>query len=71
MSDYTVNIQPEKAEAIKLLKEEFKDVENFIFTDYRGLTVEQITELRNKLRETGSVYRVVKNRFAKIAPVRT
>ena len=67
MSDYTVKIQPEKVEAINALKTDFEGVDNFIFTDYRGLTVEQITELRNKLRETGSTYKVVKNRFAKIA----
>ena len=67
MSDYTVKIQPEKAEAINALKADFEGVENFIFTDYRGLTVEQITELRNKLREAGATYKVVKNRFAKIA----
>ena len=67
MSDYTVKIQPEKAAAISALKTDFEGVDNFIFTDYRGLTVEQITELRNKLRATGSTYKVVKNRFAKIA----
>lgn len=67
MSDYTLRIQPEKADAIKTLKSDFEGVENFIFTDYRGLTVEQITELRNRLRSTGSIYKVVKNRFAKIA----
>ena len=67
MSDYTVKIQPEKVEAINALKEDFGGVDNFIFTDYRGLTVEQITELRSKLRATGSTYKVVKNRFAKIA----
>ncbi|MDC7228173.1 MAG: 50S ribosomal protein L10 [Spirochaetales bacterium] len=67
MSDYTVKIQPEKVEAINALKADFEGVDNFIFTDYRGLTVEQITELRSKLRETGASYKVVKNRFAKIA----
>ncbi len=67
MSDYTIKIQPEKVEAINALKKDFEGVENFIFTDYRGLTVEQITTLRTKLRETGSTYKVVKNRFAKIA----
>ncbi len=67
MSDYTVKIQPEKVEAINALKSDFEGIDNFIFTDYRGLTVEQITELRNKLRKTGSTYKVVKNRFAKIA----
>ena len=67
MSDYTVKIQPEKVAAINELKAEFEGVDNFIFTDYRGLTVGQITELRNKLRESGATYKVVKNRFAKIA----
>ncbi|MDC7125736.1 MAG: 50S ribosomal protein L10 [Spirochaetales bacterium] len=67
MSDYTVKIQPEKVAAINALKEEFGGVDNFIFTDYRGLTVEQISELRGKLKESGSTYKVVKNRFAKIA----
>lgn len=67
MSEYTVKIQPEKVEAVNALKGDFDGVDNFIFTDYRGLTVEQITELRNKLRESGSTYKVVKNRFAKIA----
>lgn len=67
MSDYTVKIQPDKVEAINALKADFDGIDNFIFTDYRGLTVEQITALRNKLRETGATYKVVKNRFAKIA----
>ena len=40
---------------------------SFILFDYRGLTVEQITDLRGKLREKNAVLKVVKNNFAKIA----
>ncbi len=67
MAEYQVKIQQTKVVAIDALKDEFKDVKDFIFTDFRGLTVEQITDLRNKLREQDATYRVVKNRFAKIA----
>jgi large subunit ribosomal protein L10 len=34
---------------------------------FKGITVEQDTDLRNKVRATGSKYRVVKNTLAKIA----
>jgi len=67
MAAYEVKIQSYKTEAIESLKEEFKDVKDFIFTDYRGLTVSQITELRDKLRKNNATLKVVKNRFAKIA----
>ena len=38
-----------------------------IATDFSGLNVNQITELRKQLRDLGIEYRVVKNRIAKIA----
>ncbi|WP_028974538.1 50S ribosomal protein L10 [Spirochaeta cellobiosiphila] len=60
-------IQPKKVEAVAALKESFGRVNDFFFTDYRGLTVEQITELRTKLRGLNAEYKVVKNNFAKIA----
>ncbi len=60
-------IQPYKQDAVKKIRDEFQLAKDFIFTDYRGLTVEQITDVRKKLREQKAAYRVVKNRFAKIA----
>ena len=60
-------IQPAKAEAIESTKKVFADYNDFIFADYRGLTVEQITALRDKLREKNATLKVVKNNFAKIA----
>ena len=60
-------IQESKTKAIEALKESFGIAEDFIFTDYRGLTVEQITALRKSLRAKEVEYKVVKNHFARIA----
>ena len=60
-------IQPAKAEAIEEAKKVLSGYEDFIFVDYRGLTVEQITALRDKLREHEAPLKVVKNNFARVA----
>jgi len=60
-------IHDEKVKSIGEIKETFSVSQDFIFTDYRGLTVEQITNLRKQLRAKGALYKVVKNNFAKIA----
>ena len=67
MAEYVTKVQPAKEEAVADIKSKFETASDFIVTDYRGLTVEQITILRRKLREFGSEYKVVKNRYAKIA----
>jgi large subunit ribosomal protein L10 len=60
-------IQDVKTASIGELKETFGLSEDFIFADYRGLTVEQITNLRRQLRSKDAQFRVVKNNFARIA----
>ena len=60
-------IQDYKANSINALKTIFSNAEDFLFTDYRGLTVEQITNLRKLLREKGARFKVVKNNYARIA----
>lgn len=60
-------IQPAKTEAIEAAKVLLKDYSNFIFADYRGLTVEQITNLRKQLSAKDCAFKVVKNNFARIA----
>jgi len=60
-------IQSAKAEAIESAKKTLSEYNDFIFADYRGLTVAQITELRGKLREKNAVLKVMKNNFARIA----
>ena len=60
-------IQDAKVASIGKIKEDFSVSHDFIFTDYRGLTVEQITNLRKQLRGKGAQYKVVKNNFARLA----
>ena len=40
---------------------------SFILFDYRGLTAEEVTELRRNLRDNGATYKVWKNTLAKRA----
>lgn len=63
----TKNPNRQKTEAIESIKNDVKASSSFIFTEYRGLKVEQITELRKKLRENSCSYKVVRNNFARIA----
>jgi large subunit ribosomal protein L10 len=67
MAEHVTKPQPYKIEAVGSLKEKFGGFSGYIFTDYRGLTVEQITNLRGQLRKLNAEYRVVKNNFARIA----
>ena len=60
-------VQPAKAAAIESAKQTLGEYNDFIFANYRGLTVEQITTLRDKLRENNATIKVIKNNFAKIA----
>jgi large subunit ribosomal protein L10 len=60
-------VQDVKVSSINELKEIFGVSEDFIFANYRGLTVEQITVLRRRLRAKGAQFKVVKNNFARIA----
>jgi large subunit ribosomal protein L10 len=54
----------EKQEAVDALVKEF-DSHSVVFAlDYRGLKVDEATDLRRKIRETGGKYRVVKNTLA-------
>ncbi len=67
MDEYKAHVNQAKEDAVAALKTEFADYSGYIFTNYRGMTVEQITKIRRELRKDESVYKVVKNRYAKIA----
>ena len=60
-------VQENKTRAIWELKETLGSAKDYIFTDFRGLTVEQITNLRKQLRTKEVKYKVIKNNFARIA----
>lgn len=50
-----------KAPVVDEIKKYAADATSAVLVDYRGLTVEQDTVLRKKLREAGVVYKVYKN----------
>jgi len=59
-----------KAQIIDALGETFAKCSVGVLTDYRGLTVAEITSLRRKLQESGIDYKVVKNTLARLAAVK-
>jgi large subunit ribosomal protein L10 len=53
----------EKAEAIAELNQTFKDATLVVITRQSGLTVQEVTDLRRKVRAAGASYKVAKNRL--------
>jgi large subunit ribosomal protein L10 len=56
-----------KKQVVAEVTEKFSNAKSVIITDYRGLTVAEVTELRSRLRAQGVEYRVIKNTLLKIA----
>ena len=50
-----------KRENIEEIKEKINNAQAVVLVDYRGLNVEQLTELRRKYRDAGVEYKVYKN----------
>jgi large subunit ribosomal protein L10 len=59
--------RPEKAAAVAEITERFKDSDAALLTEYRGLHVGEIAELRGALRDAQTEYKVLKNTLARIA----
>jgi large subunit ribosomal protein L10 len=57
----------EKAELLSEMNELISGSEAVVISHYRGLTVAEISELRNKARELGCELRVTKNRITRLA----
>ncbi len=57
----------EKTRIVSELQDKFGKAKGIVFTDYRGLNVEQMEGLRNSLRSSAVEYRVVKNTLARRA----
>lgn len=60
MSKETIAV---KAQEVEEVAEQLKSSVSAIVVDYRGLTVEQVTDLRKQLREAGVKMRVIKNKI--------
>jgi large subunit ribosomal protein L10 len=61
--------RPDKVEQVELLTQKLRGARVAILTDYRGLTVGQLQDLRGRLRAQDVEYRVVKNTLARRAAV--
>lgn len=57
----------EKQQEVELLRERLAQAAAAVLTDYRGLNVAELAQLRGKLREAGVHYKVVKNTLLKRA----
>ncbi|MGX7059971.1 50S ribosomal protein L10 [Vagococcus humatus] len=58
-----------KAQIVDQVSAKFKDAASVVVVDYRGLTVEEVTELRKQLRDAGVEMRVIKNSILSRAAV--
>lgn len=56
-----------KKQHVDEISEQLKNSVSTVIVDYRGLTVEEVTELRSQLREAGVEYKVYKNTMVRRA----
>ena len=56
-----------KRPVVQEISENIKDAQAVVLVDYRGLTVDQDTQLRKELRDAGVVYKVYKNTMMNFA----
>jgi large subunit ribosomal protein L10 len=61
------NPRPEKVAVVEEVKDKFQSSDAVIITEYRGLTVRDLQELRRSLRDAGGEYRVYKNTLVRRA----
>ncbi len=57
----------QKEETVKILTEKLANAKSVVFADYRGLTMSQLSDLRNKLREVGGEFNITKNTLVQLA----
>ncbi len=61
------NPRPEKVAVVDEVKSRLTDSDAAILTEYRGLTVKNMADLRASLRENGGEYKVYKNTLVRFA----
>lgn len=59
--------RPDKTASVADITERFKDSDAALLTEYRGLKVSEIAEVRTALRDSETDYKVLKNTLARIA----
>src|SRR4051794_37424768 len=71
MAKSRVRARAEKSAAIDGLAERLSNAEIAVLTEYRGLSVTDLQDLRGRLRPVGVEYVVAKNTLARFAAERT
>lgn len=62
-----MSIKEQKGQVVQELKDKFSKSSSAILVDYKGLNVEEVTELRSNFRQAGVDYKVYKNTLTEIA----
>ncbi|HZJ57232.1 MAG TPA: 50S ribosomal protein L10 [Clostridia bacterium] len=62
-----MSMRKQKGLVVQELKEKFTKSSSAILVDYKGLNVQEVTELRGNFREAGVDYKVYKNTLTEIA----
>lgn len=57
----------QKEETVKQIQEKLGKAKSVVFADYRGLTMKQLSNLRDKLRDLNAEFTITKNTLLKLA----
>ncbi len=57
----------EKTQLLAELNELFNNSETVVISHYKGLTVQEVSQLRDNIRKAGAGFRVTKNRITRLA----
>ncbi|MDH4170150.1 MAG: 50S ribosomal protein L10, partial [Acidimicrobiia bacterium] len=63
----TENPRPEKVAVVQEVRQRLSDTEAAVLTEYRGLDVPAMAELRNAVRAAGGDYKIYKNTLVRFA----
>jgi len=63
----SAKVLEKKKKDVEALSQKISNAKGLVIADYRGITVEQDTELRSAMRKAGVEYKVVKNTLIKFA----
>lgn len=63
----SVSVLEQKKQIVDEIRSKISGAKSVVVVDYRGLNVDEVTELRNKYREAGVEYKVYKNSMMRFA----
>jgi len=61
------SVLEQKKQIVEEIRSKIRDAKSIVLVDYRGLTVEEVTELRKKCTKEGVEYKVYKNTMMRFA----